>query len=78
MVRPMTENEMIEWFKAAPMGSRQQRMSWSAHKIARLTGATDGGAYRALESAVIEAETGAAQTIRVQHYYLHRNNKRCL
>ena len=62
MTRSMTENEMIELFKAAPMGSRQQRMSWAAHKIARLTGGTDGGAYRALESAVIEAEAAAAQS----------------
>jgi hypothetical protein len=52
----MTQDEMIEWFKSAPMGSRQQRMLWAARKIARLTGATDGGAYRTLESALIEAE----------------------
>jgi hypothetical protein len=52
----MSKDEMIEWFKSAPMGSRQQRMLWSAHKIARLTGATDAGAYRTLESALIEAE----------------------
>jgi hypothetical protein len=34
-------------------------MLWAAHKIARLTGATDGGAYQALLSALIEAETAA-------------------
>jgi len=52
----MSKDEMIEWFKSAPMGSRQQRMLWAARKIARLTGTTDGGAYRMLESALIEAE----------------------
>jgi hypothetical protein len=52
----MSKDEMIEWFKSAPMGSRQQRMLWAARKIAHLTGATDGGAYRMLESALIEAE----------------------
>ena len=31
----MTEHDMIGWFNAAPMGSRQQRMLWAAHKIAR-------------------------------------------
>jgi hypothetical protein len=50
----MTQDEMIEWFKSAPMGSRNQRMVWAARKIARLTGATDGGAYRALLIAQIE------------------------
>jgi hypothetical protein len=55
----MTKDEMIEWFKSAPMGSRQQRMLWAARKIACLTGATDGGAYQMLESALIEAETAA-------------------
>src|SRR6266545_2623041 len=54
--RKMTKKEMIEWFKSAPMGSRQQRMLWAARKVARLTGATDGGAYQTLESALIEAE----------------------
>src|SRR5262249_17040117 len=34
----MTEQDMIRWFNAAPMGSRQQQMLWAAHKIARLTG----------------------------------------
>jgi hypothetical protein len=29
---------------------------WAARKIARLTGATEGGAYQMLESALIETE----------------------
>jgi hypothetical protein len=45
----MTEHDMIGWFNAAPMGSRQQRMLWAAHKIARLTGATKGSVYQMLE-----------------------------
>ena len=52
----MTQDEMIEWFKSAPKDSRHQRMLWTAHKIARLTGVTEGGAYQMLESALIEAE----------------------
>ena len=52
----MTKNEMIGWFNSAPKGSRHERMLWAAHKIARLTGATESGAYQMLESAVIEAE----------------------
>jgi hypothetical protein len=48
---------MIDWFKSAPKGSRHQRMLWAARKIARLTGVTEGGAYRMLLSALIEAET---------------------
>jgi len=52
----MTKDEMIEWFKSAPMGSRHQRMLWTAHKIARLTGATEGGAYQMLLLALIEFE----------------------
>src|SRR5262245_17904622 len=55
----MTNDEMIEWFKSAPRGSRHQRILWAARKIARLTGVTEGGAYQTLESAVIEAETAA-------------------
>jgi len=55
----MTTDEMIEWFKAAPMGSRQQRMLWATRKIARLTGVTEGGAYR---THLIETETAAAQS----------------
>src|SRR5262249_33189476 len=45
----MTEHDVIGWFNAAPMGSRQQRMLWAAHKIARLTGATKGSVYQMLE-----------------------------
>ena len=45
----MTEHDMIGWFNAAPTGSRQQRMLWAARKIARLTGATEGGVYQMLE-----------------------------
>jgi hypothetical protein len=52
----MTQEEMIEWFKSAPMGSRHQRTLWAAHKIARLTGVTEGGAYQMLLIALIEAE----------------------
>jgi hypothetical protein len=51
----MTEHDMIGWFNAAPMGSRQQRMLWAAHKIARLTGATEGGAYQMLERSLERA-----------------------
>jgi hypothetical protein len=53
----MTEHDMIEWFNAAPMGSRQQRMLWAAHKIARLTGATEGNVYQTLERSVERAGT---------------------
>jgi hypothetical protein len=53
----MTQDEMIEWFKSAPKGSRYQRMLWAARKTAGLTRVTEGGAYQMLESAVIEAET---------------------
>jgi len=52
----MTKDEMIEWFKSAPKGSRHERMLWAAHKIARLSGATESGAYQILESVMIEAE----------------------
>ena len=52
----MTKDEMIDWFKSAPKGSRHQRMLWTACKIARLTGITEGGAYQMLLSALIEAE----------------------
>ena len=51
----MTKDEMVEWFKSAPMGSRHQRMLWAAHKIARLTGATEGGSYQLLLVALIDA-----------------------
>ena len=53
----MTEHDMIGWFNAAPMGSRQQRMLWAAHKIARLTGATAGGVYQTLERSLERAES---------------------
>jgi hypothetical protein len=52
----MTKDEMIGWFKSAPEGSRHQRTLWAARKIARLTGATEGGAYQMLLVALIEAE----------------------
>jgi hypothetical protein len=52
----MTKDEIINWFKSAPKGSRHQRMLWAADKIARLTGVTEGGAYQMLLSALIEAE----------------------
>ena len=51
--RNMTKNEMIEWFKSAPMGSRHERMLWAARKIAHLTGATE---YQVLLIALIGAE----------------------
>src|SRR6516165_115940 len=50
----MTKDEMVEWFKSAPEGSRHQRMLWAARKIARLTGATEGGAYQLLLGALID------------------------
>jgi hypothetical protein len=52
----MTKDEMIGWFKSAPMGSRHQRMLWAAHKIAHLTGATEGGAYQMLLISLVESE----------------------
>ena len=52
----MTKDEIIEWFKSAPMGSRHQRLLWAAHKIAHLTGVTEGRAYQMLLCALIEAE----------------------
>jgi hypothetical protein len=52
----MTKDEMIGLFKSAPMGSRHQRMLWAAHKIAGLTGATEGGTFQMLLVALIEAE----------------------
>jgi hypothetical protein len=52
----MTKDEMIGWFKSAPMGSRHQRMLWAAHKIARFTGVPEGGTYQMLLVALIEAE----------------------
>jgi len=56
----MTKDEMIEWFKSTPEGSRHHRMVWTAHKIARLTGATEGGAYQMLLGLLIEANETAA------------------
>ena len=52
----MTKDEMIQWFKSAPMGSRHQRLLWAARKIACLTGVTEGRAYQMLLLALIEAE----------------------
>ena len=52
----MTKDEMVEWFKSAPTGSRHQRMLWAARKIAHLTGVTEGRAYQMLLVALIEAE----------------------
>jgi len=52
--RNMTKDEMIGWFKSAPMGSRHERMLWAARKIARLTGATEGGSYQMLLIALAE------------------------
>jgi hypothetical protein len=52
----MTKDEMIGWFKSAPKGSRHERMLWAAHKIAHLSGVTDGRAYQMLLVALIEAE----------------------
>jgi hypothetical protein len=39
-----------------PKGSRHQRILWTAQKIAQLTGDTEGGAYRMLLIALIDAE----------------------
>jgi len=52
----MTRDEMVEWFKSAPEGSRHERMLWAARKIARLTGVTEGRAYQMLLGALIETE----------------------
>jgi hypothetical protein len=52
----MTRDEMVEWFKSAPKGSRHERILWTARKIARLTGVTEGRAYQMLLGALIEAE----------------------
>src|SRR5262249_25123848 len=49
---------------AAPMGSRQQRMLWAAHKIARLTGATEGNVYQTLERSVERAGTSGSSVQR--------------
>jgi hypothetical protein len=52
----MTNDEMVELFKSAPMGSRYERLLWAARKMARLTDVTEGGAYRMLLLALIDAE----------------------
>jgi hypothetical protein len=54
--RKMTTGEMVEWFRSAPKGSRHERLLWAAHKIAHLTGGAEGGAYKRLLIALIEAE----------------------
>jgi len=51
----MTKDEMVECFKSAPKDSRHERMLWAAHKIARLTGATEGRVYQMLLVALVEA-----------------------
>ena len=51
----MTKDEMVECFKSAPKDSRHERMLWAAHKIERLTGATEGRAYQMLLVALVEA-----------------------
>src|SRR5262249_20578650 len=56
-IAKMTKDEMVKWFESAPDGSRHQRMLGAARKIARLTGATEGGAYQMLLIALIEAES---------------------
>jgi hypothetical protein len=52
----MTNDEMVGWFKSAPKGSRHERLLWAAHKIAQLTGSTEGATYQMLLVALIEAE----------------------
>jgi hypothetical protein len=52
----MTKDEMIEWFKSAPKGSRHERMLWATRKIAHLTGVTEGAAYKTLLIALTEAD----------------------
>jgi hypothetical protein len=54
----MTKDEMLGWFKSAPKGSRHQRMLWAAHRIACLTGATEGNAYQMLLVALVEGQKG--------------------
>jgi len=54
--RKMTTDEMIEWFRSAPMSSRHERMLWVTRKIVHLTGVSEGGAYKRLLIALIEAE----------------------
>ena len=52
----ITKDEMVEWFKSAPEGSRHERMLWTARKMAHLTGVTEGSAYQMLLGALIAAE----------------------
>jgi hypothetical protein len=52
----MTKDKMVELFKSAPMGSRYERLLWAARKIAPLAQVTEGGAYRMLLLALIDAE----------------------
>ena len=52
----MTKDEMIKWFKSAPMGSRYERLLWAARQIAPLAQVTAGGAYRMLLLALIDTE----------------------
>jgi hypothetical protein len=54
--RKITKDEIVECFRSAPKGSRHERLLWAAHKIAHLTGRTEGGAYKRLLIALIEAE----------------------
>ena len=54
--RKVTKDAMVEWFKSAPMRSRHERMLWATRKIAHLTRATEGGAYKRLLIALVEAE----------------------
>jgi len=51
----MTKDEMIEWFKSAPEGSRHERMLWATRKIAHLTGMPEGRAYQMLLVVLVEA-----------------------
>jgi len=55
-IAKMTKDEMIKWFKSAPMGSRYERLLWAARKIAPLAQVTEGGAYRMLLLALIDTE----------------------
>jgi hypothetical protein len=54
--RKMTKDEMVEWFRSAPKGLRHERLLWATRKIAHLSGGTEGGAYKRLLIALIEAE----------------------
>ena len=56
----MTEHDMIGWFNAAPMGSRQQRMLWVAHKMTDQA-AKRGQLIRHLEEALALADDTPAR-----------------